>query len=58
MLQLDSRRADAWMGLGWSSESLGRREQAHTAYRAALRVGGLEEAPAQWVAGRVEALAP
>ncbi|NNL67768.1 MAG: hypothetical protein HKP30_16080, partial [Myxococcales bacterium] len=58
VLQLDSHRADAWLGMGLSFEALGRKEQAHTAYRAALRVGGLEEAPAQWAASRVEALAP
>ncbi len=57
VLQLSPHRADAWLGMGISLEALGQREPAHTAYRAALRVGGLGERPARWAEARVEALA-
>lgn len=58
VLRLSPHRADAWLGMGIALEALAQPEPAYTAYRAALRVGGLDETPARWAAGRVRALAP
>jgi tetratricopeptide (TPR) repeat protein len=58
VLRIDPRRAEAWMGMAISLEAISDAGGAYTAYRAALRVGGLAPEPATWVASRVEALAP
>ncbi len=56
VLDFDPGRGHWWLGLGVSLEAEGRRSEALSAYREALRAGGLAAAPNRYLEARVRAL--